>query len=87
MKRLKIIAIILLIISLISFFVIGIANEYKAFLKEESELIVYCAIFFILAASIILFSIYNFKIEKNVGSFVVFNRIICIFRRWIYDNY
>ena len=64
MKRLKIIAIILLIISLISFFVIGIANEYKAFLKEESELIVYCAIFFILAASIILFSIYNFKIEK-----------------------
>ena len=41
MKRLKIIAIILLIISLISFFVIGIANEYKAFLKEESELIVY----------------------------------------------
>lgn len=46
MKRLKIIAIILLIISLISFFVIGIANEYKAFLKEESELIVYCAIFF-----------------------------------------
>ena len=64
MKRLKIIAIILLIISLISFFVIGIANEYKTFLKEESELIVYCAIFFILAASMILFSIYNFKIEK-----------------------
>ena len=53
MKRLKIIAIILLIISLISFFVIGIANEYKAFLKEESELIVYCNIFFILAESII----------------------------------
>lgn len=72
MKRLKIIAIILLIISLISFFVIGIANEYKAFLKEESELIVYCAIFFILAASIILFSIYNYKNERKPLAVLLF---------------
>ena len=79
MKRLKIIAIILLIISLISFFVIGIANEYKAFLKEESELIVYCAIFFILAASIILFSIYNFKIEKKTLAVLLFLIVLSAF--------
>ena len=72
MKRLKIIAIILLIISLISFFVIGIANEYKAFLNEIMLLIFMSFFSILLATSLILFSIYNYKNERKPLAVLLF---------------
>lgn len=72
MKKLKLWAIFLLIISLVSCFVIDVINKYNSFLNPDEEFYVFCSCFFLSGVSIILFSIYNFlKPEKKMLSIIL----------------
>lgn len=73
MKKLKTWGLVFLIIALLGFIGMALIEYYTELLKNEIMLLIFMSFFSILlATSLILFSIYNFKIEKKHWQFCCF---------------
>ena len=73
MKKLKTWGLVFLIIALLGFIGMALIEYYTELLKNEIMLLIFMSFFSILlATSLILFSIYNFKIEKKTLAVLLF---------------